>query len=675
MRPAVNDLYSITASHYINAGQEGLEHFNVLMNSLISDLNLFQTPEINSVYACILYKGHKKDKTSDRSYRTISTCPLLAKGLDTYLRQHQEADTQFQGEGSSHELAALLLTETIQHSLHTLGEPLYVLYLDARSAFDRVVIELLVRNLYLSGTRGHQLLFIKERLKNRLTFCEWDKTLMGPIGDLLGVEQGGVNSDQYYKMTNNEQLESAQASSLGVPLHDVVISSVGQADDVFLSTNNLNSLNNLLYLTKQYCSKYKVSLVPEKTKLQLFLPSFLSIYEDYFRCDNFLSIDSMKVDFVEETEHVGIIRSVHDNYPHLLNRVSSYKKALAAVLHVGLARNHRGNPAASLRVLQVRALPVLTSGVASLVLSKPEANIIESTVLASLLGIQKLITKTPQPVVFFLAGSLPGTALLHLRQLSLFGMITRLPGSIISSVARNALVCENPLSRSWFHQIRVICLQYALPSPLSLLDFPPTKYTYKSLVKRHVQAYWEDVLRQEASQLPSLEYFHPRVMSLSSPHPLWTTAGSNPFEISKAVIQARMLSGRYPSDYLARHWTKNKSGHCLLPLCSGCETPGTLEHILLYCPSLAQCRQKVLKLSSILSSEDQMTKTILQTIFEDPGNLLMQFLLDCSALPHIQDAVHLNGPQLLDSLFRISRTWCYSVHRTRCSMLGLWSFR
>ena len=185
MRPAVNDLYSITASHYINAGQEGLEHFNVLMNSLISDLNLFQTPEINSVYACILYKGHKKDKTSDRSYRTISTCPLLAKGLDTYLRQlniekwkHQEADTQFQGEGSSHELAALLLTETIQHSLHTLGQPLYVLYLDARSAFDRVVIELLVRNLYQSGTRGHQLLFIKERLKNRLTFCEWDKTLM-----------------------------------------------------------------------------------------------------------------------------------------------------------------------------------------------------------------------------------------------------------------------------------------------------------------------------------------------------------------------------------------------------------------------------------------------------------------------------------------------------------------
>ena len=254
-------------------------------------------------------------------------------------------------------------------------------------------------------------------------------------------------------------------------------------------------------------------------------------------------------------------------------------------------------------------------------------------------------------------------------------MIWRLPGSIINSVARTALVCEKPSSRSWFHQIRAICLQYALPSPLSLLDSPPTKYTYKTLVKRHVVSYWEDLLQQEASQLPSLEYFHPQVMSLSSPHPLWTTAGSNPFEISKAVIQARMLSGRYPSDYLARHWTKNRNGHCLLPLCSGREKLGTLEHILLHCPSLEPCRQKVLSLSRILSSEDQITKTILEVIFENPGNFLMQFLLDCSALPNVQDAVQLHGPQLLDSLFRISRTWCYSVHRTRCSMLGLWSFR
>ena len=54
IRHSVNDLYSITANHYINAGYEGLLHLNFLMNTLISHVNLISLPEINYVYACIL---------------------------------------------------------------------------------------------------------------------------------------------------------------------------------------------------------------------------------------------------------------------------------------------------------------------------------------------------------------------------------------------------------------------------------------------------------------------------------------------------------------------------------------------------------------------------------------------------------------------------------------------
>ena len=86
LRPDVNDLYSITARHYINAGREGFVHFNYILNCLIIDVNHVSMPEMNLVYAVILYKGHRKDKTSDRSYRTISTCPLLAKSFDSYVR-------------------------------------------------------------------------------------------------------------------------------------------------------------------------------------------------------------------------------------------------------------------------------------------------------------------------------------------------------------------------------------------------------------------------------------------------------------------------------------------------------------------------------------------------------------------------------------------------------------
>ena len=114
--------------------------------------------------------------------------------LNIEMWNSQQAPTQFQGQGKSHELASLILTEVIQFSLHSSNQPVYALYLDAQSDFDCVVRELLVRSLYFSGTTGQSLLYFNERLNNRLTYCEWDRCLMGPIADTRGVEQGGVTS-------------------------------------------------------------------------------------------------------------------------------------------------------------------------------------------------------------------------------------------------------------------------------------------------------------------------------------------------------------------------------------------------------------------------------------------------------------------------------------------------
>ena len=153
------------------------------------------------MFALLLYKGHGKEKTLDSSYRTISTCPLVAKGLDMYIRElyierwnSQQADTQYQGECSSHELASLLITETIQHSKLVTKQPIYLLFLDAKSAFDTVVIPYLIRKLYLSGMEGNSVLYMDNRLSNRATFCEFDSDVAGPIFDEQGLEQGGVAS-------------------------------------------------------------------------------------------------------------------------------------------------------------------------------------------------------------------------------------------------------------------------------------------------------------------------------------------------------------------------------------------------------------------------------------------------------------------------------------------------
>ena len=105
------------------------------MNLAFDDIENTTVDEVNTAHACILYKGHKKDKSLASSYRTICSCPFIAKTCDTYIRNlsvngwHAARDeVQFLGPGRSHEMRALLLSEVIHHSLNVNNKPLYALF-------------------------------------------------------------------------------------------------------------------------------------------------------------------------------------------------------------------------------------------------------------------------------------------------------------------------------------------------------------------------------------------------------------------------------------------------------------------------------------------------------------------------------------------------------------------
>ena len=264
--------------------------------------------------------------------------------------------------------------------------------------------------------------------------------------------------------------------------------------------------------------------------------------------------------------------------PHVMSR------HIRAVLPIGMASGQSGNPASSLRLERLYGCPVLLSGSASLVLSRTEIVVIHHHFKVHLERLMKLHRSTPECVVMFLAESLPASALLHLRMLGLLGMISHLgPSNILHQHGRHMLLTKNP-GRSWFSTIRSICNEYGLPDPLLILQSPPSKEAWKKLTKSKVTDFWEIKYRGQTALLPSLKYFNANYMSLSSPHPLFEAANS-PFEVRKAVVTARMLSGRYRTDRLARHWSKtNPSGLCLLPDCDG-DSIGSLEH---YCQALKQ---------------------------------------------------------------------------------------
>ena len=549
--------------------------------------------------------------------------------------------------------------------------------LDAKSAFDKILSEVIIKNAFLAGSRGQGLLYLADRLANRLTFVEWDKCLMGPILDKLGVEQGGVLSDRLYKLANNEQLSTAQLSQLGLAMGSICVSSIGQADDTGLVSDCIFKLQHLLQLTEEYCAKYHVELVPEKTKLLCFAPPGLDATTNYWKLVSPVSLGNKKISFSSEAEHVGILRSVHGNLPNIFSRISAHNNALRAVLPAGLARGHCGNPAASLRIEILYGSPKLLSGLASLVLSKAEKDIQHHHYKQSLERLQRLHKATPEPVVCFLGGSLPLTALLEFRQMSLFGMVSRLDSSsILHRHATFTLSNAKPSSRSWFLMIRDISTKYSLPDPLMILSNPPTKSSFKRSSKAKIVDFWESKLRADASHLDSLIFFKPQFYSLSKPHPIWTSAGNNPYEVEKACCQARMLSGRFRTCWLSRHWSGDSTGFCSLPTCRLNPTPGTLTHILSECEDLAPARQRVFSLwAQYLRDKPFLLPIIRKYTTTGDATQYMQFMLDCTVLPDVITLKQQEGRLVYDSLLYLTRTLCFSVDKARNKLLGKWNVK
>ena len=285
--------------------------------------------------------------------------------------------------------------------------------------------------------------------------------------------------------------------------------------------------------------------------------------------------------------------------------------------------------------------------------------------------ILRLHQATPAPAVFFIAGCLPFQAHLHLRIFSIFGQICRLRDgdNILASRAKIIFSSANPSTKSWFWKLRQLCLLYELPHPTEWLAAKPGKTQVKAVTRSAVLQVTLNKMRTKADSLPSLKYLKTSYLGLSKCHPLFRSCGSSPWEVEKGTTQARLLSGRARVEALSSHWVPwNKGGLCTLPLCWATENShrGTVEHLLLSCPSLSSVRQTLQEFNkSYLSANPILEPLVTICLERDP----VQFWLDCSTMAPVISAVQREGEGLMFGLFKMTRNYCHGLWKARVLQL------
>ena len=127
-----------------------------------------------------------------------------------------------------------------------------------------------------------------------------------------------------------------------------------------------------------------------------------------------------------------------------------------------------------------------------------------------------------------------------------------------------------------------------------------------------------------------------------------------------------MLSGRYRTAVLTKHWGTNRSGCCPAP---GCTDQESIEHLLVVCPYYDQYRTRLKRLWT--STKNPSLQTLVSKALLSSTNELVQFILDASVLPQVISYVQTYGKELLHLVFHLTRTWCFTIHRERVKLLKL----
>ena len=202
---------------------------------------------------------------------------------------------------------------------------------------------------------------------------------------------------------------------------------------------------------------------------------------------------------------------------------------------------------------------------------------------------------------------------------------------------------------------------YGLDHPLKLLASPPTKASFKKQVKEMIASYWKNIFTGEAAGLPSLCFFMSNNCSLMYPHPVWSTARTS-FETRKATVLARMMSGRFHSEYLTRHWSQNKLGLCQAETCR--DTIGDLKHLLIHCPALDNVRARMWTLMFHKSAAFPALLLFLQQLEKSPPKTKLQAFHDILAL------IEICGQPVLDIICYLTRTFVYYLYRQNQLLVG-----
>ncbi|MEW8548126.1 MAG: reverse transcriptase family protein, partial [Candidatus Thiodiazotropha sp.] len=422
------DIFGITAEHLLHATDELIPVLVVLMNSIFSNGTVPDCMKLGVLTPVYKKKGSSQDA---KNYRGITVTPAISKLFECIIKDRIQPKIEMTQNNlqrgftakSSPLNCSLILEEYIRES-KDLKKDAFIAYLDAKSAFDVVSHASLMRKLFHIGVDGVLWKLIYSLHTDAKSMVRWGSLLSEKFDIQQGVRQGGVLSTDLYKVYVNPALDRLCRTSLGGRIGEIDCTVPTTADDMTILSDDPRVLQSLVAEVEDYSSMEQYLLQPAKSVVMHIKGGRKR--SKVTSTDNIWTIYDEKMPVVEETTHMGILRSSSSEEVSVTENMKKARRTLYSLMASGLHGRNGLDPETSIQLYQTYVIPVLLYGLEILLPNVKCTDMLEKMNKKFLKQILSLSTTTADPAVYILSGTIPVEGLIHKRALSFFGNICRL---------------------------------------------------------------------------------------------------------------------------------------------------------------------------------------------------------------------------------------------------------
>ena len=276
---------------------------SITFNSFLKHCFLPET--LMSVQIVPLLKSKLKDPSNSANYRPIAIATAASKIFESLMLNRllnflQTSDNQF-GFKPKHstEMCVLALKEVVNY-YRCLNTPVYLCFIDIKSAFDRVSYWELFNKLIDRGAPLQLVLMLKFWYTSQALFAGWGNVHSEAFNMRNGIRQGSILSPYFFNVYVDDLNYNLNRSGIGCHVAGVPINNFSYADDLVLVSPSPVATNELLLICDEFAKENYIVFSPTKSVCMRILPSSLKLN----RCPS-VYLGGVKLLYVESFNYLG----------------------------------------------------------------------------------------------------------------------------------------------------------------------------------------------------------------------------------------------------------------------------------------------------------------------------------------------------------------------------------